>query len=71
MRYVTTFLAALALIAIVIFSIQNLGVVKVSFLTWSVEISKCVIFIATYVLGMVSGWGLVDLFKRGLQAEPQ
>jgi uncharacterized integral membrane protein len=67
MRYFTTGLAAVALLAIVIFSIQNLEAIEVSFLFWSAKISKCVVMIGTYVLGMVSGWGLVELFKKFMQ----
>ena len=67
MRYFTTGLAAIALLAIVIFSVQNLGGVEVSFLVWSTTISKCVVIIGAYLLGMVSGWGLVELLKKSLQ----
>ncbi len=67
MRYLTTGLAAVALLAIVIFSIQNLGGVEVSFLFWSMTLSKCVVIIGAYLLGMVSGWGLVELLKKFLQ----
>jgi uncharacterized integral membrane protein len=67
MRYLTTGLAAIALLAIVIFSVQNLGGVEVSFLFWSTTISKCVVIIGAYLLGMVSGWGLVELLKKSLQ----
>jgi uncharacterized integral membrane protein len=65
MRYVTLGLVAVALIAIAIFAIQNLAAVEVSFLVWSVSLSKSVIILGAYVLGTVSGWGLVELIKRG------
>ncbi len=68
MRYLTVGLAAIALLAIVVFSIQNLGAVEVSFLFWSAKISKCVVIIGAYLLGMISGWGLVELLKRALQS---
>ncbi len=64
MKYVTYALAAIALLAILIFAVQNLGAVEVSFLAWTLSMSKFVVIIASYVLGMVSGWGLVELFKR-------
>ena len=66
MRYLTTAMAAVALVAMAIFSIQNLEGVEVSFLLWSMTISKCVVIIGSYLLGMVSGWGLVELWKRSL-----
>ena len=68
MRYLTVGLAAIALLAIVVFSIQNLGAVEVSFFFWSVTISKCVVILGAYLLGMISGWGLVELLKRALQS---
>ncbi len=67
MRYVTGAIAAVALIAIAIFAVQNLGAVEVSFLVWSVSISKCVVILGTYLLGMVSGWGLIEVIKRLFQ----
>ena len=71
MHIVTSVLAAIALIAIIIFSVQNLESDSVSFLTWSVEIPKFLVVIGAYLLGMVSGWGLFDLFKRSLRKEPK
>jgi putative membrane protein len=68
MRYLTTGLAAIALLAIVVFSLQNLEGVEVSFLVWSMTISKCMVIIGAYLLGMVSGWGLVELLKKSLQS---
>jgi uncharacterized integral membrane protein len=70
MHYLTTGLAIVAALAITVFSIQNLGGVEVSFLIWSTTISKCVVIIGAYLLGMVSGWGLVELFKKSLQKWP-
>ncbi len=67
MHYVTSTLAAIALIAIVIFSVQNLEAIDVRFLIWSTSISKVVVIIGTYLLGMVSGWGLVELIKRSMK----
>lgn len=67
MRYVTGAIAAVALIAIAIFAVQNLSAVEVSFLVWSVSISKCVVILGTYLLGMVSGWGLIEVIKRLFQ----
>ena len=64
MRYISGALAIIALVAIVIFSIQNMEAIDVSFLIWSASISKVVVIIGTYVLGMLTGWGLVELIKR-------
>ena len=54
----------LLLLVIVIFSMQNRASVDVSFLIWSVSLPKVFLILGTYVLGMLSGWGLVELIKR-------
>jgi uncharacterized integral membrane protein len=64
MRYVTGALAILLLVLILIFSIQNRTAVDVSFLMWSFSTPKIFLILGTYLLGMVSGWGLVELLKR-------
>ena len=64
MRYVVAALSILLLLVIVIFSIQNRASVDVSFLLWSVSLPKVFLILTTYILGMLSGWGLVELIKR-------
>jgi uncharacterized integral membrane protein len=66
MRYVTGALGLLLLLLVVVFALQNLEGVPVSLLAWSVTIPKVLLILGTYVLGMVSGWGLVELLKRAL-----
>ena len=67
MRYVTVTLVVLLLLTIGIFSVQNLAAVDVSFLFWSFSIPKTFLILGTYVLGMISGWGLVELVKMGFR----
>src|SRR5262245_21513672 len=64
MNYVTGALAVLLLVILVVFSIQNLESVDVSFLMWSMNIPKVALVLGTYLLGMLSGWGVVELLKR-------
>jgi uncharacterized integral membrane protein len=61
-------LALLALLAIIVFSVQNLEAIDVAFLFWSTSISKVLVILGTYVLGMVTGWGLVEVAKRFIQS---
>ncbi len=72
-RSISTIAAGLALLAIAIFAVQNLGAVEISFLFWSMSVSKCLVVIGAYLFGMVSGWGLFDLtksfFNRNKNAE--
>jgi uncharacterized integral membrane protein len=63
MHYVTGALVVVLLVAIAIFAIQNLEAVEVSFLFWSVNMSKVFVILGTYVLGMATGGGLVAAMK--------
>jgi uncharacterized integral membrane protein len=64
MIYVTGGLAALLLLLVVAFAVQNLAGVDVAFLFWSVNVPKILLILGTYFLGMISGWGLIELVKR-------
>ena len=64
MRYVSGTRAVLLVMAIVIFAIQTRTVVDVSFLAWSWSTPKVFLILGTYVLGMLSGWGLLAVVNR-------
>lgn len=66
MKYVTGTLAVILLIIVLIFSIQNRESVDVSLLMWSMSIPKVFLILGTYIIGMLSGWGAVELFKRAI-----
>ncbi len=68
MRYVTGTLAIVLFLLVAIFSLQNRGAVDVSFLVWSTSLPKIFLILGTYLLGMVSGWGLVELVKRAIDS---
>ena len=61
--YITTALAIVAILIVGIFAIQNLGPVEVSFLFWSASVSKIIVILGTYVLGMLTGGGLLHLIR--------
>lgn len=67
MRYVRISITLLLLVVIVVFAVQNRKSVEVSFLVWSVNAPQVFIIVGTYVLGMVTGWGLVQLLKRSFR----
>ena len=71
MRYVYMTLTAIALIAVAIFSVQNLEAIQVSFLAWSMNISKFIVIIGSYLLGMVTGWGLFGVVKHAIKRNPE
>ena len=60
-------LILLALIAAIgIFAFQNAGAVQVQFLKWGMSTSLAAVVGAAYLLGMLSGWTVVGLFRRSL-----
>ena len=73
MRYVYMSLTAIAVIAVCIFSIQNLKAIEISFLSWSMNISTFIVIIGSYLLGMVTGWGLFGVIKHAMKrpSEPK
>ena len=50
-------------ILLVAFSVQNSEPTEISFLAWTVQVSKAVIIIATFLLGLISG-SLYGYFSR-------
>jgi uncharacterized integral membrane protein len=64
MTYVKGTLAILLLVAVLVLAIQNRAGVDVSFLFWSFQSPKILLILGTYLLGMISGLGLVELIKR-------
>jgi uncharacterized integral membrane protein len=48
---------------VLIFSLQNMGAVDVTFLVWTASIPKVLLILGTYLLGMFSGWALLALYK--------
>jgi uncharacterized integral membrane protein len=64
MSYVKGTLAVVLFVAILVLAIQNRADVDVSFLFWNFRSPKILLILGTYLLGMFSGWGLVELIKR-------
>ncbi len=52
--------------AIAIFAYQNAEAVDVQFLKWGMPTSLAAVVGAAYLLGMLSGWTVVGLFRRSL-----
>jgi uncharacterized integral membrane protein len=59
MRYVYIGLVVLVTAAVLLFKVQNLESVTVSFLTMSVTLPLSVAIVVVYFLGMVSGGALI------------
>jgi uncharacterized integral membrane protein len=67
MRWVHIIIVVLFVAAIVVFAFQNLGVVTMSFLGFSVRAPLAVIAAVIYVLGMVTGGSLWALLRRSIE----
>ncbi len=68
MRYIKGAFSILVLAVIVIFAVQNLEAIEVSFLSWSVTVPKFLVIIGNYLLGMITGAWLFDFFKHLLKS---
>ena len=66
MHYVPTALAIIAIVLVAIFAIQNVQIVEVDFLFWSMKLSKFLVILGAYFMGMLTGWGIVEVMKRYL-----
>nr|WP_163503067.1 lipopolysaccharide assembly protein LapA domain-containing protein [Halomonas socia] len=53
----------ITLIVVVLF-VQNIRVVEVNFLAWSLSLPLALLLVVVYVLGMVSGKSLMALVRR-------
>lgn len=67
MRYLRGSITLLLLILITVFAVQNRAAVEISFLVWSVKAPQVFVIVGMYLLGMVTGWGLVELLKRAFR----
>ncbi|MBL8823714.1 MAG: DUF1049 domain-containing protein [Planctomycetia bacterium] len=67
MKRISTLLSVVLLVVMVIFAIQNLESVDVQFLVFSLSMPKILLILLVYLLGMVSGWGLIDVLKKAFQ----
>jgi uncharacterized integral membrane protein len=63
MRYFYMALVVIFTTAVLLFNIQNMYVVTVSFLTFSVTLPVSLVVILTYLLGMATGGALLTLLR--------
>ncbi|HMO34888.1 MAG TPA: hypothetical protein PKA06_02495 [Gemmatales bacterium] len=64
MNWFKTITLGLLAILVALLCIQNLGPVELTFLVWSMSLPKIVLILLTYLAGMLTGWGLVEIIKR-------
>lgn len=56
---------------ILVFTIQNITIVKTRLFFWSIEISLVLLILILLVLGMVAGWLLNDYFTHRKKIKSQ
>lgn len=64
MRLIKSMLLVLFVIAIALFTFQNMGTVNLRFLIWELKIPLSIASIALYVLGAISGGLLFSILKK-------
>ena len=63
-RFFSFVVLVILLGAIGIFAFYNFGTVDVRFLQWGMTVPLAAVVGAAYVLGMLSGWSVVGIFRR-------
>lgn len=74
MRYVYMFLIALAVVILLVFKVQNLSAVTVSFLGADFTMPVSFLIFVVYALGMLTGsavFGLLRSWTQGALQKPQ
>lgn len=64
-------LKILITLIIVVLFVQNIRVVEVNFLTWSLSLPLALLLVVIYALGMVSGKSLMALLRRLRSRQPR
>ena len=64
MRWLHLSVIALFAAAIVLFAVQNLQIVTMSFLGFSATVPMALLVVVVYLLGMATGGSLRTLFRR-------
>jgi uncharacterized integral membrane protein len=67
MRIIYTALIILFVAAVVVFCLQNLHNVTVSYLGWGMNLPLPVLVLLVYLLGMATGWGVWAFLRRSIQ----
>lgn len=64
MKVLYTFLLVLCAVALLLFALQNLRAITVSFFSWSLTLPIALVVIGAYLLGMASGGALLGFLRR-------
>ena len=56
---------------VVIFVVQNVAIVEIKFLLWSIEMSRALLYFIIFILGLLSGWFLTAHHVKVKQRKKQ
>ena len=68
MRWLHLTLVSILALATLIFAIQNLEIVSVDFLSFSVRTPLAFLVVAVYLIGMATGGSFLALIRRSVKA---
>ena len=61
-------LGATLLLAALVFSVQNAGVVELKFLAWKFSTSLALLLFAALTAGLIGGWAITSALRRKSKA---
>lgn len=64
MKAIYTALILLFVLAVLVFCLQNMDPVTISYLGWSFGVPLAGLVLIAYVLGMATGWGLLAFLRK-------
>lgn len=67
MRIIYAAILLVFALAVVVFCVQNLDSVAIAFLGWRISLPLPLLVLIIYLLGMISGWGLLSFLRRSLR----
>jgi len=67
MRVFYAVLLVVFIVAIAIFCFQNMQTIAITYLGWSISAPLPIVVLLVYVLGMVTGWGVLDFVRRSIR----
>jgi uncharacterized integral membrane protein len=66
-RVLLSIILFIFVVALVTFVIQNTHNVEIRFLGWNREAPMAVVSLGLYLLGMLSGWGVISFLKKSIR----
>lgn len=62
-------LTVLSFVFFMVFVVQNMEVVEINFLIWTVTTARAILFFSTFLLGLVMGWFFCSYSKNDKQTD--